>query len=113
GGCSAVAGAGSGGSLKLVWEASGPCAAAVSALSTGHDNPTLFPNASFTSPATSFSGGAGTSLANGYTTHYSYDALGDMLTVNQKGDTTDQTKWRLRTFTYDSLSRLLTANNPE
>ena len=26
---------------------------------------------------------------------------------------TDSTKWRIRTFTYDSLSRLLTANNPE
>src|SRR5438105_2634500 len=102
-----------GSTLNLVWKAAGPFTPAVSALSTGHDNPTLFPNASFTSPATTFSGGAGTPLTNGYTTLYSYDALGDLLTVTQKGDTTDHAKWRLRTFTYDSLSRLLTANNPE
>src|SRR2546423_1577909 len=48
-----------------------------------------------------------------YTTLYSYDALGDLIQVTQKGGTTDQSKWRIRTSTYDSLSRLLTANNPE
>ncbi|HET6843007.1 MAG TPA: RHS repeat-associated core domain-containing protein [Candidatus Angelobacter sp.] len=48
-----------------------------------------------------------------YTTLYSYDALGNLLKVTQQGGTTDQTKWRVRSFTYDSLSRLLTANNPE
>ena len=46
-------------------------------------------------------------------TFYSYDALGNLLRVEQRGDTTDSTKWRIRTFTYDSLSRLLTATNPE
>jgi RHS repeat-associated protein len=48
-----------------------------------------------------------------YETDYAYDALGNLLTVNQKGGTTDTTKWRSRTFSYDSLSRLLTSNNPE
>lgn len=48
-----------------------------------------------------------------YETDYSYDALGNMLTVKQKGGTTDTTKWHTRTFTYDSLSRMLTSNNPE
>jgi RHS repeat-associated protein len=48
-----------------------------------------------------------------YETDYSYDTLGNLLSVNQKGGTTDTTKWRTRTFTYDSLSRLLTSNNPE
>src|SRR5205807_5087516 len=41
------------------------------------------------------------------------DALGNLLQVAQKGGTTDQSKWRVRTSTYDSLSRLLTASNPE
>jgi RHS repeat-associated protein len=46
-------------------------------------------------------------------TDYQYDALNNLLTVNQKGNTTDSTKWRARTFTYNSLSQLLTATNPE
>ncbi len=47
-------------------------------------------------------------------TFYSYDALGNLLRVDQKGTApNDSTQWRTRTFTYDSFSRLLTANNPE
>ncbi len=50
----------------------------------------------------------------GYVTNYQYDALGNLLRVDQVGDQpTDSSKWRTRLFTYDSLSRLLTANNPE
>jgi RHS repeat-associated protein len=67
---------------------------------------------------------SGTSMANGYSTGdvgnqpfvtlYQYDALGNLLRVDQKGTAPgDSTQWRTRTFTYDSLSRLLTANNPE
>jgi RHS repeat-associated protein len=49
-----------------------------------------------------------------YETDYQYDALGNPLRVDQKGSAPgNSTKWRTRTFTYDSLSRLLTANNPE
>src|SRR5205823_13407921 len=49
-----------------------------------------------------------------YETDYQYDALGNMLRVDQKGSApTDSTQWRTRRFTYDSLSRILTANNPE
>ncbi|HET6933105.1 MAG TPA: RHS repeat-associated core domain-containing protein [Candidatus Acidoferrum sp.] len=49
-----------------------------------------------------------------YETDYTYDPLGNLLTVNQKGTAPgDSSKWRTRTFTYDSLSRLLTAYNPE
>jgi YD repeat-containing protein len=34
--------------------------------------------------------------------------------VDQKGSAPgDSTQWRTRTFTYDSLSQLLTASNPE
>ncbi|MGA2085123.1 MAG: RHS repeat-associated core domain-containing protein [Terracidiphilus sp.] len=42
---------------------------------------------------------------SGYLTSYAYDPLGNMRSVNQHGLT--------RTFTYDNLSRLLTAMNPE
>jgi RHS repeat-associated protein len=40
-----------------------------------------------------------------YTTAYGYDALDNLTSVNQGG--------RMRTFVYDSLSRLMSATNPE
>ncbi|MGC2696055.1 MAG: hypothetical protein WA738_09705, partial [Candidatus Angelobacter sp.] len=58
-------------------------------------------------------------------TLYSYDTLGNLICVEQHGDaatgtgcsaspTSDASSpWRVRRFTYDSLSRLLTAHNPE
>lgn len=49
-----------------------------------------------------------------YETDYQYDVLNNLIRVDQKGSApTDSTKWRTRTFTYNSLSQLLTANNPE
>ncbi len=60
-----------------------------------------------------------------YRTLYAYDALNNLTCVEQHGDastgtgcssspTNDATSpWRVRRFTYDSLSRLLTAKNPE
>jgi RHS repeat-associated protein len=48
-----------------------------------------------------------------YETDYTYDALGDLLTVNQKGGSANSANWHTRTFSYDSLSRLLTSANPE
>ena len=49
-----------------------------------------------------------------YETDYQYDALGNLLRVDQKGSAaSDSTQWRTRLFTYDSLSRLLMAQNPE
>ena len=47
----------------------------------------------------------GTSSFNGLKTSYNYDTLNNLTTVNQGVQT--------RTFTYSSLSRLKTANNPE
>src|SRR6266567_7140718 len=48
-----------------------------------------------------------------YETDYAYDTLDNLQSVTQKGGTTDTTKWRTRTFSFDSLSRLLSATNPE
>ena len=57
---------------------------------------------------------AGDLSTNAYVTLYSYDALGNLLRVDQKGSApSDSSKWRTRLFTYNSLSQLLTANNPE
>lgn len=47
-----------------------------------------------------------------YETDYTYDALGNLNTVTQKGGSTSG-NWRSRSFSYDGLSRLLSATNPE
>ena len=44
-------------------------------------------------------------------TNYTYDLLGDLLSVNQNGASGDTA--RVRTFAYDGLSRLINACNPE
>lgn len=46
-----------------------------------------------------------------FETDYSYDALGNLLNVNQHGAGTDTP--RVRSFSYDTLSRLITSTNPE
>jgi hypothetical protein len=49
-----------------------------------------------------------------YETDYQYDLLNNLTRVDQKGSAPgDSSKWRTRLFTYDSLSRLITALNPE
>jgi RHS repeat-associated protein len=48
-----------------------------------------------------------------YETDYQYDTLGNLIRVDQKGGDPNSADWRTRTFAYDSLSRLITANNPE
>lgn len=48
-----------------------------------------------------------------YETDYTYDALNNLLRVDQKGGATDSAQWRTRTFAYNSLSQLLSATNPE
>lgn len=53
----------------------------------------------------------GTSQTPSMPTTYGYDALGNLLTVNQTGDGSEPA--RTRSFSYDSLSRLLAADNPE
>lgn len=84
----------SGATINLSWEAPGPFTTAVSALSTSHDDPSLFQNPSFTSTATNFSGGTGADLPV-FSLSYHFH-LGN-------GDTS-----RNQTFTYDALNRLIT-----
>ncbi len=115
----------SGATLNLTWNTPGPFFPSVSALATTHDQPGTFPNPSFVSTATMFDHGTGPSLTvSPYVTLYQYDALGNLVCVEQHGGVTgtgcsaspssDSTSpWRVRRFTYDSLSRLLTASNPE
>ena len=46
-------------------------------------------------------------------TDYSYDALNDLSLATQWGGPSGSSSARIRSFTYDSLSRLVTASNPE
>lgn len=58
--------------------------------------------------------GSSPSLNTPLVTLYTYDTLNNLTRVDQKGDQpSDSSKWRTRTFTYDSLSRLTSATNPE
>jgi RHS repeat-associated protein len=64
-------------------------------------------------------------LAQPFVTLYAYDTLGNLTCAEQHGDAANGTgcsaapssdatsPWRVRRFTYDSLSRLLTAHNSE
>jgi RHS repeat-associated protein len=68
--------------------------------------------ASFAISSTTLGGGTGPGgLYAPYVTNYSYDPLGNLTQVSQKGDGSQAA--RVRTFTYDSLSDLLTTQNPE
>ncbi|MFZ0304503.1 MAG: hypothetical protein WAL75_17560 [Terracidiphilus sp.] len=55
---------------------------------------------------------SGTSPLPSLETDYGYDALNDLLSVNQNGNGGTDTA-RARSFRYDSLSRLTKSNNPE
>jgi len=86
-------------------------------------NTNFFAGTSF--PATpsgpTLTGGTDGSAGNGpasinspLVTLYTYDLLNNLTRVDQKGDQpSDSTKWRTRSFTYNSLSQLLCAANPE
>jgi RHS repeat-associated protein len=55
----------------------------------------------------------GTSQSATMETDYTYDPVGDLLTVTQWGGVKNTPGGRNRSFTYDGTSRLLTATNPE
>ena len=85
-------------------------------------NSQFFSNPSFNASTSGLSGGANSSLgANPLVTQYVYDGLNNLTCAVQKGtDTTAFTtcatasaSWRPRSFTYNSLSQLVTATNPE
>jgi RHS repeat-associated protein len=48
-----------------------------------------------------------------YETDYVYGTLSKLISVQQKGGVTDSAQWRRRTFTYDSLNRLVCSSIPE
>ena len=81
-------------------------------------NTTQFTNPSFitSTSGSSLSGALDTSAINNqpFVTLYQYELLNNLTRVDQKGSAPgDSSQWRTRLFTYDSLSRLITALNPE
>lgn len=48
-----------------------------------------------------------------YETDYQYDVLDNLVRVDQKGNTTDTTQWRTRTYSYDGVPRLTQSTTPE
>lgn len=117
----------SGSTITITARNAGPGGDFTFSTSYSYDS-THFAGPSFTpSPANgALSGGfnAGDFDNNPFVTLYSYDALGNLLCVEQHGNVSGtgcsaapssdaSSPWRVRRFTYDSLSRLLTAHNPE
>lgn len=65
---------------------------------------------------TALSGGADpypSGIAHPYSTYYYYDTLNNLYRIEQHGNTSDSSQWRVRTFVYDSVSRLQQTTNPE
>jgi RHS repeat-associated protein len=50
---------------------------------------------------------------NGFLTKYTYDALGNLLTVNQNAQSGASGGTQTRTYVYDGMSRLTSESNPE
>jgi RHS repeat-associated protein len=116
----------SGATINLTYRSLGQSGNVAASVSSTPDNATLFPGGSF-----SGSGALGngvdpdpTGINHPNVTLYSYDTLNNLLCVEQHGNVTgtgcsaspsnDATSpWRVRRFTYNSLSQLLTAKNPE
>jgi RHS repeat-associated protein len=127
---SPVTASASGATVSLNWKTIGTGGNATVGCSASTSHGAYFSGPSFTCPAsTGLSGGfnpQGPSLDHAfYATLYFYDALGNLVCVEQHGSAATGTgcssspsndatsPWRVRRFTYDSLSRLLTAKNPE
>jgi RHS repeat-associated protein len=133
-GSAAVSASAAGNQVNLTSKTAG--SAGNAALSASHSwNTAIFPQPSFTTTAAGVYGGYDAMLLdnNPYKTLYTYDALGNLTCVEQHGDSPAgshgdgtagtgcsadpsndaSSTWRVRRFTYDSLSRLLTAKNPE
>ncbi|HWF06774.1 MAG TPA: hypothetical protein VHA06_24000 [Candidatus Angelobacter sp.] len=115
---SPVSAVANGASITLTYATAGASGDGVTVAASSQSTQTqwTFSPASFTGVGSSFGNGlnAGDLSNTPFITQYQYDTLGNLLRVDQKGTAPgDSTQWRTRTFTYDSLSRLLTATNPE
>jgi RHS repeat-associated protein len=95
----------SGSTINVTWKVAGPTNALVYPLTTNHDNPGLFSNASFSSTGLNFSGGASSWFNSPFVTTYAYNAIGQ-LTSASKGNQTS-------TYVYDALGRRTSASTPE
>lgn len=76
------------------------------------DTAGLSPSFSISAPSGLTGGSDGTLGTGPLVTLYSYDPLNNLVSVQQQGGASSAS-WRNRTFTYDSLSRLMCAANPE
>jgi RHS repeat-associated protein len=85
---------------------------ALSASTTWNSQQFNSPSFTATPSGAMLTGGSDGTLGSGpLITLYTYDALGDLTGVTQNGS--NSANARVRTFTYDSLSRLTSALNPE
>jgi hypothetical protein len=101
----------SGGAITLTAKSTGPGGDYTFAVSYTYDS-AHFGQPSFTAAPVSGAmfGGYDPGVIDNqpFRTLYTYDALGNLLRVDQKGTApSDSTQWRTRLFTYDSFSRLL------
>ncbi len=127
---SPVTATGSGTTITLTYNTAGTAGDVSVTITSSTGNPGDFSAGSFCWPqCTSALGGGdnpeGPSLDhNYYVTLYTYDTLGNMICVEQRGNVPGtgcssdpsldaSSPWRVRRFTYDSLSRLLSSKNPE
>jgi RHS repeat-associated protein len=122
---SPVSASASGGEVLLTSTTTGSTTNYSLSVSMNH-NTQFFANPSFTiTPSgSSLTGGSGTGSGSILVTLYNYDALDNLTCVEQHGGVSGtgcssppsndaSSPWRVRRFSYDSLSRLLTAQNPE
>jgi RHS repeat-associated protein len=125
---SPVTASASGTNITITYKTIGTSGNAAVTVNSSTSQSSYFSSPSFASTGTALSGGfnpQGPSLDHAfYVTLYFYDALGNLLCVEQHGNVAGtgcsapassdgNSPWRVRRFTYDSLSRLLTAHNPE
>ncbi|HEV3315945.1 MAG TPA: RHS repeat-associated core domain-containing protein, partial [Candidatus Angelobacter sp.] len=134
---SPVTASASGNNIAITYKTIGTAGDLAVTVNSNTSQSQYFSSPSFTGAGGALSGGfnpQGPSLDHAfYVTQYFYDALGNLLCVEQHGDSPSgphsdgtagtgcsadpsndaNSTWRVRRFTYDSLSRLLTAHNPE
>src|SRR5262249_2697355 len=115
-----------GATIILTYRNPGQAGNVAAGVSSTPDNASLFPGGSFSGRGV-LTGGDDpdpTGFNHPYVTLYTYDTLNNLLCVEQHGNVTgtgcgadpslDATSpWRVRRFSYNSLSQLLTAGNPE